>query len=242
MTNRNIEKLNKILIGIKNIPYENITKIFRLNLLPQNRPRGHLLLLRKNEESFRGGTCFSLSNAIIQILRNNNISAKAIIGNMERETFPHFFVIVDIDDAKYIIDPGFMIYEPIKITKNKQMEFSTSISNYLLEYKDEEYYELYSNNDNNKKFRYKFSSLPINDEEFKNYWIKSFDYINKITASRIVDDKHIFISGDFVQIKQKNSVEKYKNKATAYKYLMKYFYFSKNDILKAENFLKYYCD
>jgi arylamine N-acetyltransferase len=242
MKNDSLENLNTILAGIRKIPYENITKIFRLTLSSKKRPRDFSLLLKENRELFRGGTCFSLSNTIIQLLRNNNISANAVIGKMERETFPHFFVIVDINNEKYIVDPGFMIHEPIRLTKNKQMEFSTSITKYLLKYNNEKYYELYSIKNNKKKFRYKFSLSPITDDEFKKYWIRSFDYINKIVASQIVDGKHIFISSDYVQIRQRNSIEKYKNRKTAHKYLMKYFHFTIKEILNAENILKSYCN
>jgi len=240
MTNSNIEILNNILIGIKNIPYENITKIFRLELPPNIRPRNEALLLKEYNESYRGGTCFSLSNTILQILRDNNISANFAMGKMERETFPHFFVIFDFKNEKYFIDSGFMIYNPIKLTLDKRNEFSTSITDYLLEYDKENEYKLYSLDNNKKKFRYSFSPTPINDEKFNDYWIKSFDYINSITASKIVDNKHIFISGDFVQIKQKNTIEKYKGKNIAYKYLIKYFNFTEKEILKSENFLKLY--
>lgn len=238
MQKNNIEILNNILLEIKTIPYENITKIFRLVLSSENRPRNFSLLLKENKELFRGGTCFSLSNTIMQLLRNNNISANAIIGEMERETFPHFFVIININDEKYIVDPGFMIYEPVKLTKKEVIKFSTSITKYLLKYNNEKHYELYSIKNSKKKFRYKFSESCITDEKFKEYWIRSFDYLNKIVASRIINNKHIFISGEYVQIRQKNTIEKYKNRKIAHKYLMKYFNFTRKEILNAENILK----
>lgn len=242
MQNNNSKIIQNILLKILNVPYENITKIFRLPLSTNKRPRDFSLLLKENKELFRGGTCFSISNAIIQLLRNNNISANAIIGKMEREKFPHFFVIIYMNDEKYIVDPGFMIYEPIKLTKKEQIKFSTSIIKYLLKYNDEKYYELYSIKNGKKKFRYKFSEFYITDEKFKEYWINSFDYINKIVASRILNNKHIFISGEYVQIRQKNTIEKYKNRKIAHKYLIKYFNFTKKEILIAENILKTYCN
>jgi hypothetical protein len=52
MKNDSLENLNTILDGIRKIPYENITKIFRLTLASEKRPRDFSLLARWKEKHF----------------------------------------------------------------------------------------------------------------------------------------------------------------------------------------------
>lgn len=241
MSIETIKYLNKLLSGISQIPYENITKILRLELDKGKRPRNFSTLLDEYKKDFRGGTCFSLSNAIIEILKKNDISAFPIKVNVERETFPHFFVIIDFMNEHYLIDPGFMIYEPIKLTTKKEATFSSKIANYILKFDEKNNeYSLYSIKNRKKKFRYNFQISPIENEIFIKYWIESFEYINKIVASRIIGNKHIFISGNYVQVRTKKTIEKYKSLKTAHEYLINYFNFSKADIENAENVLENY--
>ncbi|MBW6458532.1 MAG: hypothetical protein K0B52_05140, partial [FCB group bacterium] len=65
---------------LSKIPYENISKILRLDMDPQARPRDSKTVLSEHQAFHYGGTCFSLVNLVIRSLAIEGIKAYAVKG------------------------------------------------------------------------------------------------------------------------------------------------------------------
>lgn len=227
---------------LKKIPYENVSKILRLSKKPEDRPRNSQTVFRDYLEKQHGGTCFSLVNLVIKSLRIEGIRAFPVKADVHRRTFPHFFAIIEYDQKHYLIDPGYLINEPIELKELNIISKPGSAIDFKIKKTDIVTYSLNTISSAVEKERYTFSINEVSENEFQKYWIRSFDYINEIVASRYINNKFIYINGDYVQIRTCENLEKYTSAEKSYEYLDKYFNLNNKLISKAKEILKYYMD
>lgn len=225
---------------LQQLPYENISKILRLNLPPEQRPRNESTVLREHQSLHFGGTCFSLVNLLIRTLEIEGFKAYPVKAEVHRRGFPHFFAIAEAENKQYLIDPGYLINKPLEIIPGGQNKRHSGTIDFTVKAADSGTYQLLTQTNGQQTLRYTFSIEAVDNDNFMKYWIRSFDYINAIVASRFVDDKFIYINNDYVQIRSKGNIEKYNQRDKALEYLYMYFYFDEALILQAENILKEY--
>ncbi|MDZ7821663.1 MAG: hypothetical protein U5N26_07550 [Candidatus Marinimicrobia bacterium] len=60
-----------------------------------------------------------------------------------------------------------------------------------------------------QKTRYTFHADPLDEASFRAFWIRSFDPINAVVASRFIDDKFIYIHDNYVQVRSMGNIEKF---------------------------------
>lgn len=225
---------------LKKIPYENVTKILRLLKENEERPRSSQIVLSEYLEKKHGGTCFSLVNLLVKSLKIEGVRAYPVKADIHRKTFPHFFAIIEHNNKEYLLDPGYLITDPIEL---KEYNFFTKLGspiNFELSKDIHDKYTLSTITSGVKKERYSFSVNEIGEKEFQEYWIKSFDYINDIVASCYINNNFIYINGDYVQIRSRGNVEKYNSAEKASEYLTKYFNLDKDLIKQAKEILEYH--
>lgn len=225
---------------LKNIPYENISKILRLEMEPSKRPRDSKTLLADHRDFHFGGTCFSLVNLVIKSLSVEGIKAYPVQADIHRRTFPHFFVIIEENDKKYLIDPGYLINSPLEIVENGLSVQKNGVIDFVVHHISQGQYQLQTITNGQHKTRYTFHIEPLSENEFNNNWIKSFEYMNAIVASRFIDDKFIYINGNYVQIRSKGNIEKYDQESKALEYLNTYFQIDENIVQTANELLNKY--
>ncbi|MDD3807237.1 MAG: arylamine N-acetyltransferase [Candidatus Marinimicrobia bacterium] len=232
-----MKAIKSLLNDFSDIPYENLSKIFRLTLQPQQRPRTPEILLSDFLAYGHGGTCFSLNYAIIKALRLNGYMAWPVSVQTERNSFPHYAIIFTLRNQQYLIDPGYLLYSPLWL-KDKGSDYGTNgVLDYELSKKDG-IYTLYSLDNKTRKKRYSFIPNPVEDSIFVRHWICSFDYMSAVVASRIVEERILYINDDYVRFTDAHSVQKSYDRNKADYYLSTYFSYSQEDILKARDLVK----
>jgi arylamine N-acetyltransferase len=225
---------------LKNIPYENVSKILRLEMEANKRPRDSKTLLSDHLNFHFGGTCFSLVNLLIKSLEIEGIKAYPVKADIHRQTFPHIFAIIECEDIKYLIDPGYLINSPVELKDHTVSLNKNSPINFEIKQLGDDHYQLHTITGGIKKSRYSFHTNALKESEFRSLWVDSFDYMNAIVASRFIDDKFIYINDHFVQIRSKGNIEKYHSKEKALDYLNTYFKLDKHIIQTANDLLKEY--
>jgi arylamine N-acetyltransferase len=225
---------------LQQIPYENISKIMRLNLPPEQRPRNSKTVLKEHQKMHFGGTCFSLVNLLIRTLEIEGFKAYPVKADVHRRSFPHFFAIAEDAGKSYLIDPGYLINRPLEIIPDGKNVLQSGAIDFSVIAGDEGGYTLMTRTNGQQTLRYTFNIEPVSRADFMRYWIRSFDYINAIVASRFADEKFIYINGNYVQIRSKGNVEKYDQREKALEYLEQYFHFDETLIKTAESLLEKY--
>ena len=112
-----------------------------------------------------------------------------------------------------------------------------AVLDFVLQQMNDKQYQLKTITNGQQKTRYTFHIQPLDDKVFMKAWIKSFDYINEVVASRFIDDQFIYINGNYVQIRSRGNVEKYDSEAKALEYLKLYFEFDKSIVQTAKELL-----
>jgi arylamine N-acetyltransferase len=179
------------------LPYENITKI--LKDANSTSVRGKL---RKEEEVIEdhlrwntGGTCFSLCNALNAILKNSGFDPFIAMGDMHYGDNIHCAVIVPLNGRHYLIDPGYLLHDPIVLPEiANETRHKTNMNTVVMRREDETTFSLYTIESSQLKWRYRLHAVPISDEEFERHWIHSFSLnsMEHVTLSRMTPNGRLY--------------------------------------------------
>jgi arylamine N-acetyltransferase len=230
------------------VPYENLSKIIKdyeldkkndINKfrLPDEVLEGHL------SKRF-GGTCFSITYTLSNLLDAFGIENHLVMADMRLGECVHCGILVKDNTQSYILDPGYMIPKPIPIAKYKPAYLKIPSNDVIMLYDEESNrYLLYTIGKNGKQvLRLKFHTEPVNFEDFKRYWERSFELesMDAVTIENINNDGlFYFRRNHIVQTaygKKKNRV--FDNSEEIAEYLNSFFGIDKEYILTAEQILK----
>jgi len=199
------ELLDKILRAFAEIPYENISKIIKLN-------RYFLTLdrLRLPEEVIEdflchhlGGTCFSLSFFLHCILQHSGFQTHIVMADMHRRPNVHCALIAFLQEALYLIDPGYLLTQPMRIHPDRTRVYRTPHSGMEIRFDgDSGRYQLYTFDRQTIKYRYAFFTDPTPLAEFAHHWLASFyqSGMHGLCLTRRVQDQLVYLHNDYLQI------------------------------------------
>ena len=197
--------LSRIAGAFSNLPYENVTKI-----LKDARSTTVGQKLRRTEEVLQdhlrwntGGTCFSLCNALASILENCGFQAFIAMADMHYGPNIHCAVIVPLNEKRYLMDPGYLLHQPIILPDvGMEVERKTPMNTVFLRHEDINTFSLYTLESGQLKWRYRLHTIPVSAKEFEGHWIHSFSLnsMEHVTLSRLDQNGRLYF--------RKNRLEK----------------------------------
>ncbi len=203
--NPQLSFLQEILKQFAGIPYENISKIIKLNehwysvtekiRLPQEVMQDHISLQL-------GGTCFSLTFYLQSILTQHGFTCYPVMADMRAGRNIHCCLIVILDSVKYLVDPGYLLTQPMELNPRKPKLFRSEFAGVELHFNHEnQSYELFTFNKNEIKWRYRFQDRPVPSEEFLQHWLKSFDLnsMHGICLTKVMNGGLIYVHKKFMR-------------------------------------------
>lgn len=183
------------------LPYENVTKI-----LKDARSLNTEMKLRSAEEVLEdhlrwgtGGTCFSLCNALKTILKDSGFDAQILMGDMHYGANIHCAVRVSLDSRSFLLDPGYLLHDPIPFPEaGLEVVQLTAMNKVLLVSEPSSSFSLYTEENGQKKWRYRLHGVPVSHEEFVAHWISSFSLntMENIMLSRINSTGRLYFRKD----------------------------------------------
>lgn len=205
----NIEKGNSPVEFLKNtvkklrvFPYENLTKI--LDAREKNfekKLRTPFYIVGDFLENRTGGTCFSLVYLAKNMLDFLGFKSHFVLADRKYGEDTHCAIVVNLEGREYLVDIGYMIYEPIEIDKDKVF-FKNRAYNFLLENKND-FFNIYTiTPKRNLKFRYRIKNSPVSEERFVHAWEKSFEFemMNHAVITKEVFDGVIYLRNRYFHI------------------------------------------
>lgn len=194
--------LQEILRRFAKIPYENISKIIKLN---QNwdseagRIRLSEEVIEDHVSNQLGGTCFSLTFFLQSILTQNGFTCYPVMADMRAGKNIHCCLIVALNSVKYLVDPGYLLTLPMEINSQKPKFFRNELE---LRYDHSSAkYNLFTFNKKDCKWRYRFRDRAVPSEEFLQHWLASFGWnsMHGICLTKVIKDGMIYIHKDFMR-------------------------------------------
>ena len=170
-------QLKRIGAAFYHLPYENVTKI-----LKEARSSNIHQKLRKTDEVLSdhlrwntGGTCFSLCNALLSVLKSSGFEAFVAMADMHYGANIHCVVVVLLPEGRFVLDPGYLLHIPMRLPDPDCEQVTKTIMNtVVLQSEGNENFSLFTIEHSQRKWRYRLKAYPVPPEEFELHWIHSF--------------------------------------------------------------------
>jgi len=202
----NFDFLKKILHYFSKIPYENVSKIIKFNQVQGEWDRLRMPWEVWNGflENNLGGTCFSLTFFLWAVLEDCGFEVRPVVMDMKWAEAAHCALILLYEEVEYLVDPGYLFSHPIELQKQSKSYSTDNFTGIELRYDQlTETYFLSTYNKQEKKFRYKFVTDFMDQEQFLILWKDSFYRQSMrhicLTKVDLINKGRIFIRNNFVR-------------------------------------------
>jgi arylamine N-acetyltransferase len=199
-----LELLRAVIQEYSHIPYENLTKIIKKFTSPgtTDRLRGPGEVIGGYIERHTGGTCFSLTYCLGAILRGAGYDCHPVMADMKRPNI-HCALVVLAKGRRYLIDPGYLLGEPVELT-GTTVAVETSFGRVELRPRSGERYDLFTVSGGETKWRYRAKTVPVPRSLFIRYWQESFTLpmMNSIQLTKLTDRGHLYIRDHHLRLRR----------------------------------------
>jgi arylamine N-acetyltransferase len=205
--------LRQVTVAFARLPYENLTKIIKeasAGSCDQAR-RAPAEVVADHVALGTGGTCFSLTATLLHLLRTLGWRAEPILADRPYGADTHCALLVWLQDRPHLVDPGYLITEPIALGGGEERRLPTSFHEILLTpTTDRSKLELRTILQGQATHRITFKTDPVDEGQFVKVWNASFDWDMMCypVLSRIAGGQHQYLQGNRLQTRGRNSVSR----------------------------------
>ena len=195
------------------IPYENITKIIRRAEAggDKNARRGPDEVIADHIRWGAGGTCFSLTSALCRLARLMGLEAEYLLADRGYGQDTHSALCVRIDGEPYLVDPGFLITEPVPLALTEPREISSGGERLTL-IPDGNRISLFTPRGEKSVHRLTYKTSPVDAGEFCKAWDASFHWemMRYPLLARAGANGRMYLRGSMFQVGNNDSVNRVK--------------------------------
>jgi arylamine N-acetyltransferase len=197
---------------LSRFPYENISKIIKSagSEGPYQSMRFPLEVVDDHIGRNFGGTCFSLTFLLERMLSTLGFDCYKVMADMHMGRNVHCLVIVREGGTKYMIDPGYALYEVIELPDGARTTVTFPHAVVEVERVGCARFRLWTDDASGRKSRYVFVDKPVSEEDFEGHWIDSFakPTLNNICLTMMTPQGHIYFRRDFFKFTSRRTVNK----------------------------------
>jgi arylamine N-acetyltransferase len=200
--------INSVTAAFRYVPYENLTKIVKADnvISAASAMRCPDEVLNDFLTLGTGGTCFSLTAAVVAVFDALGIEAYPVLADRHYGSDTHCgLIIVQPENGKMLLlDPGFLLFTPIEITPEHIQSIETGFSRIeLCPVANGTQLELYTIVKNNRKHRLTFKLQPISDDVFGAAWKQSFAFemMTYPVLTRQTQGCHQYLQGNVLAVR-----------------------------------------
>jgi arylamine N-acetyltransferase len=199
-----LELLENVVASFATLPYENITKIIkRVRRNPDEVIRDHIAW-------GTGGTCFSLTSALMHLVRSLGWEAQYILADRRYGQNTHCAMVVWIEGTPHLVDPGFLIVKPIPLSFSGEREIETGFNRLILSPTAEPgKISLATVRQGSAAYRLTYKISSVDSGEFYKAWDDSFswDMMRYLLLTRISASGQIYLRGSHFRISSSEKTE-----------------------------------
>ena len=219
-----VEALRRIVACYSSLPYENLTKIIKkfTAASPEDRRRGPVEVVSGYVEHHTGGTCFSLTYCLGSILASAGYHCYPVMADMLRPNI-HCALVVEMTGRRLLVDPGYLVGEPVELT-GKPVRMESTFGVVELRPRESERYDLFTleggwdelasldraerfttvgRHAPDRKWRYTVRTVPVAHGEFMRHWQDSFSQpmMNNLLLTRLTPQGHLYVKNHHLRMK-----------------------------------------
>jgi arylamine N-acetyltransferase len=198
-----LEMLRHIVTCYSSLPYENLTKIIKKFTAGSSdeRLRGPVEVVSGYIERRTGGTCFSLTYCLGSMLASAGCACYPVMADMKRANI-HCALVVEMNARRYLIDPGYLVGEPVELA-GAPVRIETTFGIVELRPRQGERYDLFTIDGVDRKWRYTVKTVPVSHQTFMRHWQDSFSLpmMNSLLLTRLTQNGHLYIKNHHLRMK-----------------------------------------
>lgn len=208
-----IQLLQRVADAFSRIPYENLTKIIKSEgvIHPRSAMRYPDELLGDYLRWGTGGTCFSLTAAIIAVYNAVGIEAHPVLADRYYGPDTHCGLVLVTAEGLMLLDPGYLLFVPTLLPGQKPVTVDTGYNNIeLVPILNGEKVELYTSVKGNRKLRLVYKTAPVASETFEKAWEQSFawEMMTYPVLTRVSAGQHQYIQGNKLSIRTETRTQR----------------------------------
>ncbi|MBM3993421.1 MAG: arylamine N-acetyltransferase [Planctomycetes bacterium] len=191
------------------LPFENLTKIIKEaeagRAEEARRPPAEVL--SDHAVYGAGGTCFALTATLLHLVRALGFDAEPILADRRYGADTHSGLLVWIDGKPHLLDPGYLIVNPLPIPTDTDVVVPTPFNELILRpTHGGAAVELHTVQDGRTTYRLTFKPKPVDAGEFLRAWDISFDaeMMRYPVLSRVVGDQQLYLQKKHLLVRGKD--------------------------------------
>ncbi len=204
--------VEQVCAAFARMPYENLTKIIKRKAvigpssarrLPDEVISDHLLY-------GTGGTCFSLTAALVAVLRHSGIEAHPVLADRRYGPDTHCAALVRFNGCWCIVDPGYLIHQPLPLPGDAPVHVENRFNVVELVPEERERVALYTRSGSDRKYRLTYKTVPVDEETFGVAWDRSFGWemMTYPVLTRTTAAEHYYLQGGELRVRRGDRTER----------------------------------
>ena len=207
------ELLRRTIAAFARLPYENLTKIIKHDACGSAEPsrRAPLEVVTDHRSWGAGGTCFSLTATLVHLVRALGWRAEPLLADRRYGPDTHSALVVWLDERPHLVDPGYLIVDPIPLDVPATQRIATSFNQLVLTPRDGgERLELSTVQNGSATYRLTFRTQPVDAGQFLRAWDASFawDMMQYPVLTRADQSGQTYLQGRRLQHRTQAGVER----------------------------------
>jgi arylamine N-acetyltransferase len=244
-----LEYLSQLVYAFAQLPYENLTKILKNYRTgdPTSKLRMPDEVIEDHIRYGTGGTCFSLTFTLWQILEGCGFDCYPVMADRSYGPDTHCALVVLLQKQKFLVDPGFLLSRPLPLTHEPVAVHKFPMNFIQLERLEAgnlmgtaSGYRVYTLNKSGKKWRYTLKDRPVSVEEFREHWLKSFSWnmMNSLLVTRITHETQLYLRDNYLQVTSEGQRNQRKIRSDYARVISEIFGIPEEIILEAQQIVK----
>ena len=209
-----LTNVNNVVAAFMHVPYENLTKILKADsvISATSAMRYPDEVLGDFLKWGSGGTCFSLTAAVVAVFDAIGISAYPILADRHYGADTHCGLLIAKPDGELLLlDPGYLLFAPVSIPKDLPVQYDNVFN--TIELKPicgAQKIELYTLVKGNRKLRLTFKMTPVSDAAFGHAWEQSFAFemMTYPVLTRCENGCHQYLQGNVLAVRNAQHTER----------------------------------
>lgn len=204
-----------VCVAFSQMPYENLTKIVKRDAVigPSSAKRLPDEVLSDHLLYGTGGTCFSLTAALVAVLSHNGIEAWPLLADRRYGPDTHCGALVMIGGRPHLVDPGYLIHRPVPLPQGVPVTADNRFNTVELVPQDGGWkVELYTKSGNDRKYRLTYTMTPVDGAAFGAAWERSFawEMMTYPVLTRVTAAAHLYLQGDELRVREGEKTTRYR--------------------------------
>ncbi len=205
-----LDLLTRVASAFARLPYENITKIIKHAEAgtPEKARRYPAEVIQNHIDWGTGGTCFSLTSALLHLVRSLGFRAECVLADRRYGPDTHSALLIWIDGIPHLLDPGYLIVNPIPVAAVEK-EINVGFNRLILEPDGQNNrMSLSTIRKGAKTFRLTYKTDPVDPGQFLKAWDASFDWdmMHYPLLTRTAEFGQVYLRGSRLQVSGLDSV------------------------------------